>query len=61
MIFGVASCPGLGLYINQMRMNMENAQMYATLIVIIMIGIIVQYGILEPIEALTVKKWGMVQ
>jgi NitT/TauT family transport system permease protein len=61
MIFGVASCPGLGLYINQMRMNMENAQMYATLIVIIMIGVIVQYGILEPIEALTIKKWGMMQ
>ncbi len=61
MIFGVASCPGLGLYINQMRMNMENAQMYATLIVIIMIGVVVQYGIISPIEKVTVKKWGMMQ
>ena len=59
MIFGVASCPGIGLFINQMRTNMKNAEMYATLIVIILIGVIVQYGILEPIEDHTVKKWGM--
>lgn len=59
MIFGIASCPGIGLYINQMRTNLKNAEMYATLIVIILIGIIVQYGILEPIENITVKKWGM--
>lgn len=59
MIFGVASCPGIGLFINQMRTNMKNAEMYATLIVIVIIGVIVQYGILEPIEKNTVKKWGM--
>ena len=59
MIFGIASCPGIGLYINQMRTNMKNAQMYATLIVIILIGVIVQYGVLEPIEKNTIKKWGM--
>lgn len=59
MIFGIASCPGLGLYINQMRTNLKNAEMYATLIVIIIIGIIVQYGILSPIEKATIKKWGM--
>ncbi|MCR5688340.1 MAG: ABC transporter permease subunit [Lachnospiraceae bacterium] len=59
MIFGIASCPGIGLFINQMRTNMNNAEMYATLIVIIIIGVIVQYGILSPIEKNTVKKWGM--
>lgn len=59
MIFGIASCPGIGLFINQMRTNMNNAEMYATLIVIILIGVIVQYGILSPIEKCTVKKWGM--
>ena len=59
MIFGVASVPGIGLYINQMRTNLNNAEMYAALIVIIMIGAIVQYGILEPVEKNTVKKWGM--
>ena len=42
-----------------MRTNMNNAEMYATLIVIIIIGLIVQYGILNPIERNTVKKWGM--
>ncbi len=59
MIFGIASSPGIGLFINQMRTNMNNAEMYATLIVIIIIGLIVQYGILNPIERMTVKKWGM--
>lgn len=59
MIFGVASVPGIGLYINLMRTNMKNAEMYATLIVIVIIGVVVQYGILEPIENNTVKKWGM--
>ncbi len=59
MIFGVASCPGIGLFINQMRTNMNNAEMYATLVVIIIIGLVVQYGVLSPIEKCTVKKWGM--
>lgn len=59
MIFGLASCPGIGLFINQMRTNLYNAEMYATLIVIIIIGLIVQYGILMPIEKNTVVKWGM--
>lgn len=59
MIFGIASCPGIGLFINQMRTNMNNAEMYATLIVIVIIGLVVQYAILEPIENHTVKKWGM--
>ena len=59
MIFGIAACPGLGLFINQMRTSLNNAEMYATLIVIILIGVIVQYGILEPIEKHTCGKWGM--
>ena len=59
MIFGIASSPGIGLFINQMRTNMNNAEMYATLIVIVFIGVVVQYGILAPIEKNTVKKWGM--
>jgi len=61
MIFGIASCPGIGLYINQMRTNMKNAEMYATLIVIVIIGVIVQYGILEPIEKNTAGRWGMLR
>lgn len=59
MIFGIATCPGIGLFINQMRTNMNNAEMYATLVVIIIMGMIVQYGVLSPIETHTVKKWGM--
>ncbi|MCM1261974.1 MAG: ABC transporter permease subunit [Butyrivibrio sp.] len=59
MIFGVAACPGIGLFINQMRTNMNNAEMYATLVVIAIIGLAVQYGVLSPIEKCTIKKWGM--
>lgn len=59
MIFGLATMPGIGFSINQMRMNMKNAEMYATLIVIVIIGIVVQYGVLTPIENKTVRKWGM--
>lgn len=61
MIFGIASAPGIGLYINQMRTNMNNAEMYATLLVIILIGVFVQYGVLSPIEKMTIKKWGMLR
>lgn len=61
MIFGIAACPGIGLFINQMRTSMNNAEMYATLVVIIIIGLIVQYGILLPIEQCTIKKWGMLK
>ena len=59
MIFGIAAAPGTGMYINQMRTNMNNAEMYATLVVIVIIGLVVQYGILNPIEKNTVAKWGM--
>lgn len=59
MIFGIATCPGIGLFINQMRTNMNNAEMYAILVVIIMIGLLVQYGILTPVENCTTRKWGM--
>lgn len=59
MIFGVASTPGIGLFINQMRTNLKNAEMYATLIVIVLIGVVVQYGIFTPIENNTIRKWGM--
>ncbi len=59
MIFGLANSLGIGLYINQMRTNLKNAEMYATLIVIVLIGVVVQYGIFAPIEKCTVKKWGM--
>lgn len=59
MIFGIASSPGIGMYLNIMRTNLKNADIYACLLVIIVIGIVIQYGILVPLENMTVKKWGM--
>lgn len=61
MIFGLANCPGIGLYINQMRTNIKSAEMYATLIVIIIIGAAVQYGLFGLLEKCTIKKWGVVK
>lgn len=59
MIFGVMGSAGIGVYIQNMRTTMKSAEMYATLLVIILVGMVVQYGILSPIEKATVKKWGM--
>ena len=60
MIFGTTgSGAGIGWYIFTRRVNMDTAGMYASLIVIIIIGIIIEYGVFRTIENNTVKKWGM--
>ena len=51
--------PNLGNYPGSTPPNIHTAEMYATLLVIILIGVIVQYGLLEPIEKHTAGKWGM--
>ena len=43
------------------RTNFDIAGVFATLIVIIIIGIIIEYGVFRIIERNTVKKWGMVR
>jgi len=43
------------------RTNFDIAGVFATLIVIIIIGIIIEYGVFRVIERNTVKKWGMVR
>lgn len=62
MIFGAASAAGIGTYINNARtIWMSFSSVYAALILIIVIGVIVEYGIFANIEKLTVRKWGMVR
>lgn len=62
MIFGVSgSIGGLGWYIYKKRYQLETDGVFASLIVIIIIGIIIEYGIFSQIEKRTVKKWGMVK
>lgn len=62
MIFGTTgSGAGIGWYIFMKRTNFDIAGVFATLIVIIIIGIIIEYGVFRIIERNTVKKWGMVR
>lgn len=59
MIFGIVSTPGIGMYINIMRTNMKNAELYSCLFVILLIGALVQYGLLIPVERMITRKWGI--
>ncbi len=62
MIFGVASSAGIGTYINNARtLWLDFPSVYAALILIIVVGIIVEYGIFANIEKYTVKKWNMIR
>ena len=57
MIFG--GNMGIGYYITDRRTNLDIAGVFATIVVIIIIGLIVEYGIFRTIENRTFKKWGM--
>ena len=62
MIFGTTRAgAGIGWYIMLRRNFMDSPGVFASLIVIIIIGIIVEYGIFRTVEKRTVRKWGMVQ
>ncbi len=62
MIFGTTgSGAGIGWFIFMKRTNVDIAGVFAALIVIIIIGIIIEYGVFHTIEKRTVKKWGMVR
>lgn len=60
MIFGATSSgAGIGFFIYEQRNKLEIAGVFAALVVIIIIGMIVEYGIFNVIERNTVKKWGI--
>lgn len=62
MIFGTTSSgAGIGWFIFLKRNNLDISGVISALIVIIVIGIIVEYGIFNTIEKNTVRKWGMVR
>lgn len=62
MIFGTTgSGAGIGWFIFMKRTNIDIAGVFAALIVIIIIGIIIEYGLFRTLEKNTVKKWGMVR
>ena len=62
MIFGAAQSAGIGVFINNARTTwIDYPALYAAIVLIIFVGIIVEYGIFQTIERLTVRKWGMVR
>ena len=62
MIFGAAQSAGIGVFINNARtVWIDYPSVYAAIILIIIVGLIVEYGIFQIIEKKTVRKWGMVR
>ncbi len=62
MIFGAAQSAGIGVYINNARtIWIDYASVYAAIFLIIIVGVIIEYGLFRTIEKHTVKKWGMVR
>ena len=62
MIFGAAQSAGIGVFINNARtVWIDYASVYAAIILIIVVGVVVEYGIFKTVERLTVRKWGMIR
>lgn len=62
MIFGAAQSAGIGVFINNARtVWIDYPGVYAAIFLIIIVGVIVEYGIFQVIEKKTVRKWGMVR
>ncbi|MBP5159824.1 MAG: ABC transporter permease, partial [Lachnospiraceae bacterium] len=58
--FGATSSgAGIGWYISMRRNFMDVPGVFASLIVIIIIGLVIEYGIFYWVEKFTVRKWGM--
>ena len=62
MIFGVASSAGIGTYINNARtLWLSFPSVYAELILIVLVGVVVEYGLFHTVERHTVRKWGIIR
>lgn len=62
MIFGAAQNAGIGVFINNARTTwIDYPAVYAAIVLIILVGVIVEYGVFGVIEKHTVRKWGMVR
>ena len=60
MIFGTTSSgAGIGWFIFMKRTNIDIPGVFAALLVIIAIGLIVEYVLFQLIEKHTIRKWGM--
>ena len=62
MIFGVTgSIGGLGWLIHKQRVFMDTEGLYASLLVIIIVGMLIESTLFTQLEKSTVKKWGVIK
>ncbi len=62
MIFGSARAAGIGVFINNARtVWIDYTAVYAAIFLIIIVGVVVEYGIFRTIENRTVRRWGMIR
>ena len=60
LIFGATSRGGgLGWHIFENAEQLKTPQVFAGLLMIILIGVVVEYGIFRTVEMRTVRRWGM--
>lgn len=59
MVFGGGSTLGIGYFITDRRTNLDIAGIFAAIIVIVLIGFAVEYGLFRTVERDTLQKWGM--
>jgi NitT/TauT family transport system permease protein len=60
LVFGASSrSGGLGWFISEHRNELAIDQVFAGMLVVILVGLMVELGIFRTIERLTVIRWGM--
>lgn len=60
LIFGAnAGSGGLGWFIAESKNNLDIPNVFAGLLTVIIIGLVIENCLFRPLEACTVKKWGM--
>lgn len=60
LVFGVSSgSGGLGWFIYEKKNELQMPEVFAGLLAVVLIGLAVESGVFAPIEARTVRRWGM--
>ncbi|MGH8814004.1 MAG: ABC transporter permease, partial [Advenella sp.] len=62
MVFGASSGQGgLGWYVFQHRNELETAQVFAGLVMVVILGLVVENLVFTTLEKMTVRRWGTQQ